>query len=152
MVAALMSRGSRDRLRAHDRRECAIVEKFVSSFGGKRIIVTTRLILDSLCDPVIGRKVAESLALAAGTASGDIETKRQCFVCCQPWAAERAPIGMMKAEIVGMRPRHALLTFICNWCWASTEDIAEGVAKGLERDLGCKRDTVQFIHDPVEAD
>lgn len=123
------------------------------SARAKRIIVLTRLILDALCDPdpVIRRKVTESLALAAGTVNGDIETKRQCFICCQPWAADRAPIGFMTAEIIGVRPRQALITLICNWCWTSTEDIAEGVAKGLERDLGCKRETAQFIHDSVEA-
>jgi hypothetical protein len=26
------------------------------------------------------------------------------------------------------------------------------VIKALERDLGCKRETLQFIHDPVDAD
>jgi len=129
-----------------------MVEKFVSNISAKRIIVLTRLILDALCDPDLVSKVTDSLALAAGTVSGDIETKRQCFVCCQPWTADRAPIGLMTVEIIGVRPRQALITLICNWCGTSTEDIAEGVAKGLERDLGCKRETAQFIHDPIEAD
>jgi protein gp37 len=50
-------------------------------------------------------------------------------------------MGVMTAEIIGARPRQALMSFICNWCWIITEGIAEGVARELERDLGCKPET-----------
>jgi hypothetical protein len=129
-----------------------MVGKHVPNFGGKRIMVWTYSVIEGLCDvePALQSTVVEAVALAAATASGGIETRRQCFVCCQPWAADRAPIGVMTAEIVGVRPRQALLSLICNWCWSGGAD--ERVIKALERDLECKRDTAQFIHDPVEAD
>jgi hypothetical protein len=63
-----------------------MLPKKVGALSNKRIIVNVRRAFEALLDPRIARYLGELLALSAPTAMGTIPGKRECFVCCRPWA------------------------------------------------------------------
>jgi hypothetical protein len=135
-------------LKVRDRRARDELAQHARSLAGKRVSVMAYPIFTALFDERIGHSVCDLLALSVGSAIGGTDRKRQCFVCCDPWAPDVAPVGAIFLEVVG--EDEGLLSLICHRCWSGGAD--DGVLKALERDLGCKRETVRTIHDPVEAD
>jgi hypothetical protein len=119
-------------LQTRDRRARRRLAKNTGSLVGKRVIVSTRLLLDALFDPQIGRGTAELLALSHGTAMGTTKGKRECFVCCRAWAPTLAPIGVMVTKVVGTE--QGLLSLICLHCFTGKADAA--LLAALQRDFG----------------
>ncbi len=138
------NREARRRLRALDRRQRKQIAKVQSdkSLVNRRIVVNISTVVEAMADPRIQHGVADMLRLAMGKATGETEGKRECFVCCRPWAPDRPPLGCASMEILGTN--NALLVFICHDCFAGGADQAFQAA--LQRDLGCRPEGTRIIH------
>ena len=128
-------------LRARDRRARRELSERVSSLSGRRSIISVSSLFDALIDPSISHGVYELLALSAASAVGQTNGRRECFVCCRPWAPTFAPVGVMTAEMIGAA--EALVSLICGHCFGDQS----ALFAALRRDLGIDLSTARVVHE-----
>jgi len=141
------NREARRRLRALDRRARRQITKAAGALTNQRILVNISTVIEATTDQRIMHGVFEMLLLAMGTATGETQGKRQCFVSCQPWGTDRWPVGVATMEVLGAN--RALVTLICGECFAGGADQAFQAA--MQRDLGCRPEEMQIVHQPAQA-
>jgi hypothetical protein len=107
-----------------------------------RSIISLQLLHDALTDPRIREGVAELLVHSYASSMGHTEDKRQCFVCCRPWAPTIAPVAVVAAGTIGAD--EALVSLIYGQCF--TGDWTQPLIEALERDLGFQVE--QFVCEP----
>jgi hypothetical protein len=109
-------------------------------------LTTVRPATEMLMDDRFGDATAQLLAICCASAFGHAE-RQDCFVCLQPWTAERRPESIGCAEFVerpDAKPMHSLMFGICwDCCWDRPAVLA-----ALKRDFG---DFAEFSNTPGTA-
>ena len=115
--------------------------------AGGRVITTIKPVGEMLVDERFGEVTSQALMICLASAQGQTDHQQECFVCLQPWSAERCRESIGIAEFIerpNAEPTHVLTFAICWHCCFDKP----AVLGALKRDFG---DFTEFSNVPGRA-